>query len=51
MKLFEYVEQVQQIKKEIIGCDNLIYFYTRKKAQLQKEHERLLDLNIEVSKQ
>ena len=51
MKLIEYVEKIQQVKSEIIGCDNLIYFYTCKKAQLEKEHKRLLDLNVEVSKQ
>lgn len=51
MKLIEYVEKIQQVKNEIVSCDNLIEFYTHKKDQLQKEHERLLDLNIEVSKQ
>ena len=41
MKLIEYVEKIQQVKNEIVGCDNLIEFYTHKKDQLQKEYERL----------
>ena len=48
MKLQEYVAKIQHIENEITGCDNLIEFYTRKKDQLQKEHERLLNLEMEA---
>lgn len=49
MKLEEYIIKMETLKKEIIGCDNLIDFYKNKKYQLQDEYDRLMHLEIEVN--
>ena len=44
MKLIEYVEKIQQVKNEIVGCDNLIEFYTHKKALTTKNARFINDM-------
>ena len=46
MKLEEYIKQIEVIKNEIIGCDNLMEFYRNKKIELLKELDRIQKIEI-----
>lgn len=46
MKLKEYIEKIEQIKKEITDCNNLIKLYSDKKENLQKEYEKMLEREV-----
>lgn len=46
MKLEEYIKQIEVIKNEIIGCDNLMEFYRNKKNELIKELDRIQKIEI-----
>lgn len=46
MKLEEYIKQIEIIKNEIIGCDNLMEFYRNKKIELIKELDRIQKIEI-----
>ena len=46
MKLEEYIKQIEIIKNEIIGCDNLMEFYRNKKIELIKELDRIQKIEV-----
>ena len=46
MKLEEYIKQVEIIKNEITGCDNLMEFYRNKRNELIKELDRIQKIEI-----
>ena len=46
MKLFEYFNEIEILKDQILGCDELINFYETKKARLQKEYDKLMNAEL-----
>lgn len=51
MKLSEYFNRIEIIKKEINGCNGLINYYMNKKGILENELEALLNKEIKESEQ
>lgn len=46
MKIKEYMDKLKVLQDEIIGCNNLIEFYSNKKELLQLEYEKLLKKEV-----
>ena len=47
MKIKEYMDKLKVLQDEIIGCNNLIKFYSDKKELLQLEYEKLLNKEVQ----
>ena len=50
MKIKEYMDKLKVLQDEIIGCNNLIEFYSNKKELLQLEYEKLLNKEVKNDK-
>ena len=51
MNLEEYIKRIEILKNEIIGCDNLIKFYSDKKIELNKELDRIYKIKVSESEE
>ena len=47
MKMFDYLNKIEILKREITGCDNLVEFYQNKKKQLTVELEKLFNIEVD----
>lgn len=48
MKLRQYIDKIDSLKKEIKDCGNLIELYTDKQKQLQQEYLKLMDIDLNL---
>lgn len=44
--LKEYIDKIEIIKNEIVGCDNLMEFYHNKKIKLMTELDELQKMEV-----
>lgn len=47
MKLRQYIDKIDSLKKEIKDCGYLIELYTDKQKHLQEEYLKLMDIDLD----